>query len=61
MLYKFYLNSFMLGLSYSFLTVINTYRRTSLVVQGLRLHAPNVGEGGQVRSLFRELDSIGHN
>ena len=42
MLYKFYLNSFVLGLSYSFLTAINTYRRTSQVVQGLRLHAPNV-------------------
>ena len=48
MLYKFYLNNFMLSLSYSFLTVINTYRRTSLVVHGLRLQAPNVEGVGSI-------------
>ena len=32
---------------------------TSLVVQGLRPHAPNSGDLGWFK--FRELDSMGHN
>ena len=34
---------------------------TSLVIQWLKLLAPNAGVGGAVGSLFRELDPTCHN